>query len=116
MDPLQAFAEIASKASRDRGKKDPGLWLPGSQELEEDPGGAADQETRFSADDWGGRGNPQVSIRLRPLDFERLGKAADLYGVRRTTFARMMVIRGVKAILEAELRREGEFLRSSADF
>jgi hypothetical protein len=52
-----------------------------------------------------------VGVRLRPRDFERLGRAADLYGVRRTTLARMMIIRGVNAILEAELRRDGELLR-----
>ena len=50
-------------------------------------------------------------MRLRPTDFERLRRVAELYGVRPTTLARMMVIRGVGAILDAELRRKGEFFR-----
>ncbi len=75
-----------------------------------------DRETRFSGDSYGGRGNPQVSVRLRPSDFKRLRRAADLYGVRPTTLARMMVIRGVGAILDAELRRSGEFIRDRESF
>jgi hypothetical protein len=110
VDPYEAFARAASKGRSKREKRDPGLWLPGSDDLDKEEA-LADAETRFSRDAWGGRGNPQVSIRLRPRDFERLGQAADLYGVRRTTLARMMVIRGITAILDSELRREGEFLR-----
>ena len=34
-----------------------------------------------------------------------------LHGVRPTTLARMMVIRGVKAIFDAELARKGRLLR-----
>jgi hypothetical protein len=110
IDPLQAFAEVVAKVRQEGRKEDPGIWLPGTDDLDTQDG-LADSETRFSHDAWGGRGNPQVSIRLRPADFERLGKAADLYGVRRTTLARMMVIRGVTAILDTEMRRQGEFLR-----
>jgi hypothetical protein len=111
IDPLQAFAEVAAK-ERERKKRelDPGLWLPSADDMDREHG-LPDAETRFSRDAYGGRGNPQLSVRLRPLDFERLRKAADLYGVRPTTFARMMVIRGVRAILDAELRKEGELLR-----
>lgn len=113
IDPFEAFAQVAAR-ERERKKKErePAIWLPGGDELDEETGRLADQETRFSRDEWGGRGNPQVSVRLRPTDFERLGRAADLYGVRRTTLARMMVIRGVGAILDTELRRKGEFLRA----
>jgi hypothetical protein len=36
-----------------------------------------------------------------------LKRAAEIYGVRPTTMARMMILRGVKAILDAELRDKG---------
>jgi hypothetical protein len=77
--------EPRSAKKREKERRDPASWLPGPEHLDEELAQVADEETRFSRDAWGGRGNPQVSIRL----------------------ARMMVIRGVKAILEAELRREG---------
>ena len=93
-----------------RKAQDPGVWLPGADELDLEPMDAAD-ETKFSADSYAGRGNPQVEVRLRPADFERPSSAAHLYGVRPTTLARMMVVRGVRAILEAELERRGELLR-----
>jgi hypothetical protein len=111
IDPYTAFAEVASRSQGEKEGRDPTIWLPGADELDEERGRLADAETRFNRDAWGGRGNPQVSIRLRPFDFRRLRQAAELYGVRPTTLARMMVIRGVKAILDAELRRDGEFLR-----
>jgi hypothetical protein len=109
-DPFQAFAEVAAE-ERDRKKRerDPSIWLPDSDDLDQEFT-RADTETRFSRDAYGGRGNPQVSVRLRPRDFQRLREAAEIYGVRPTTFARMMVIRGVGAVLDAELRRKGEFL------
>jgi hypothetical protein len=111
IDPYTAYAQVAAKVRSEKEKRDPGIWLPGADDLDTEEGVDASRETRFSADSWGGRGNPQVSVRLRPLDFGRLRQAADLYGVRPTTLARMMVIRGVRAILDAELRRDGEFLR-----
>ena len=116
MDPVQALAEIDAQRRPEKARRDPAIWLPGPNELDEVTGREEDQETRFSRDSWGGRGNPQVGIRLRPRDFERLHEAAKLYGVRPTTLARMMVIRGVKAILEAELRRDGEFYRERGTF
>ncbi len=110
MDPYVAYARAAAKErERKKREQEPAIWLPESDQLAEDPG-LVDGETRFNRDGWGGRGNPQVSVRLRPRDFERLSRAADLYGVPRTTFARMMVIRGVGAVLDAELRRKAEFL------
>jgi hypothetical protein len=110
MDPHQAFAEAAARASeRKKRDREPGIWMPGPGHLDHDDA-LPDRETRFSGDAWGGRGNPQVSVRLRPRDFERLRRAADLYGVRPTTFARMMVIRGVGAVLQAEEIRKAEFL------
>jgi hypothetical protein len=113
IDPYVAYAQAASKArEREKSAGRPGIWLPGPEELDREPG-LEDRETRFSRDAYGGRGNPQVSVRLRPRDFRRLREAADLYGVRPTTLARMMVIRGVTAILDAELRRDGEYLREN---
>jgi hypothetical protein len=100
--------ELKERVKRQR---EPGVWLPGADELDREAPISEDRETRFSGDSYGGRGNPQVSVRLRPRNFKRLRRAADLYGVRPTTLARMMVIRGVGAILDAELRRSGEFLR-----
>jgi hypothetical protein len=110
MDPYQAYAVAAAEA-RERRKRDrePGTWMPDSEHLDRDEL-PPDRETRFSRDSWGGRGNPQVSVRLRPRDFERLRHAADLYGVRPTTFARMMVIRGVGAVIEADNVRKASFL------
>jgi hypothetical protein len=109
LDPYEAFARAVSD-ERDRKQGDrPDLWLPGPDELDEERGALPDEETRFSGDSWGGKGNPQVSVRLRPFDFRRLKQAADLYGVRPTTLARMMVIRGIKAILDAELRDKSRF-------
>jgi hypothetical protein len=111
LDPYEAFAEAAATA-RERKKRDrePGTWMPGSDEFDHELG-REDAETRFSRDSWGGRGNPQVSVRLRPRDFERLRRAADLYGVRPTTFARMMVIRGTGAVIEADNVRKAQFLK-----
>lgn len=111
IDPYQAYAESAARArERKKREREPGTWMPGSDELDQEIG-REDSETRFSRDSWGGRGNPQVSVRLRPRDFERLRRAADLYGVRPTTFARMMVIRGVGAVIEADNIRKAEFLK-----
>jgi hypothetical protein len=118
IDPYQAFADVASKVrkekEREKEKRQPAIWLPGEDDLDQE-NALADQETKFSGDGWRGRGNPQVGVRLRPSDFERLSRAAEIYGVRRTTFARMMIIRGVNAVLDAELRRDGEFLRERWD-
>jgi len=115
MDPHKAYALAVSKErdrkEREKRRREPGTWLPDGDDLDREREGPEDRETRFSRDSWGGRGNPQVSVRLRPTDFARLRRAAELYGVRPTTLARMMVIRGVGAIIEAELRREGEFFR-----
>lgn len=44
----------------------------------------------------------QVGIKLRPDDYEALARAARLYGARPTTLARLLVNRGVRAVLEAE--------------
>jgi hypothetical protein len=116
IDPFQAYAQSAAKErERKKREREPGMWLPGSEDLDQEPV-LADQETRFSRDAWGGRRNPQVSVRLRPMDFDRLRRAAELYSVRPTTLARTMVIRGIRAILDTELRRSGELLRERDRF
>jgi hypothetical protein len=118
IDPYEAFARAASDSARKRRRenerRDPAIWLPGSDDLDQELG-RPDSETRFSRDSWR-RGNPQVSVRLRPMDFDRLRRAADLYGVRPTTLARMMVIRGVRAIHDAELRKEADQFREGPDY
>lgn len=118
IDPFEAFARAESENAAERQspkeKRGPAIWLPGPDDLDHEPG-QPDSETGFSRDRWR-RGNPQVSVRLRPLDFDRLRRAADLYGVRPTTLARMMVIRGVRAILDAELRQHGDLFREGPDY
>jgi hypothetical protein len=118
IDPFEAFAraesENAAERQSEKEKRDPAIWLPGPDDLDHEPG-PPDSETGFSRDRWR-RGNPQVSLRLRPLDFDRLRRAADLYGVRPTTLARMMVIRGVRAILDAELRKHGDLFREGPNY
>ena len=51
-----------------------------------------------------GRRKPvrQVGIKLRPADYEALVRAAGLYGARPTTLARLLVNRGVRAVLDRE--------------
>jgi hypothetical protein len=111
MDPYEAYAEAAAGArERRRREREPSTWMPASEDFDRELG-REDGETRFSRDSYGGRGNPQVSVRLRPRDFERLRRAADLYGVRPTTFARMMVIRGVGAVIEADNVPKASFLK-----
>jgi hypothetical protein len=87
-------------------RRDPAIWLPGGRELDQDPT-RPELETRYSVDAHRLKGTPQVGVRLRQTDFHRLCRAAEIYGVRPTTMARMMILRGVKAILDAELRDKG---------
>src|SRR5689334_4753335 len=82
-------------------RRDPAIWLPGGSELDQDPT-RPELETRYSVDARRLKGTPQVGVRLRQTDFHRLCRAAEIYGVRPTTMARMMILRGVKAILDAE--------------
>ena len=106
MDPFEAFARVRAKVSRERAGRDPAIWLPGESELDQAPTDPA-RETRYSVDAHRLKGTPQVGVRLRQTDFARLHKAAELYGVRPTTLARMMILRGVRAILDADLRQNG---------
>jgi len=83
--------------------------MPGSDDFDRDP--EAGDDSGFGVD---GPARPtasrQLGLRLRPQHFERLLEAARLYGVRPTTMARMMVIRGINAIHDAEQRHKAEDL------
>jgi hypothetical protein len=41
----------------------------------------------------------QVGVKLRPVDYDLLAQAAELYGVAPSTLARMLVRRGAQAII-----------------
>jgi hypothetical protein len=86
--------------------------MPGPGELERDFEPADDTEfgTDGPAREYTSR---QLGIRLRPKHYERLLECARLYGVRPTTFARMMIVRGTNAIHEAELRARARELRDA---
>ena len=111
--PRSDFARILAEAEaaieRREALRTPALWLPDAEDLDREP--QQEDETAFSLDQHIGRDSKQLGLRLRPEHFERLCQAADVYGVRPTTLARMMVIRGVNAIRDAELARRGELLR-----
>jgi hypothetical protein len=49
----------------------------------------------------------QLGLKLSLEDYDQLAAAADAYGVTPTTLARMLVRRGVRAMLRAD-RAEGE--------
>jgi hypothetical protein len=86
--------------------------MPGPEDLDRDP--ETGDDTEFGTDgpprDYTSR---QLGIRLRPKHWERLLEAARLYGVRPTTMARMMIVRGTNAIYEAEVRARARELRES---
>jgi hypothetical protein len=86
--------------------------MPGPEDLDRDPEPGDDTEfgTDGPARDYTSR---QLGIRLRPKHWERLLEAARLYGVRPTTMARMMIVRGTNAIYEAEVRARALELRES---
>jgi hypothetical protein len=44
----------------------------------------------------------QVGLKLAREDYDQLAEAADAYGVRPTTLARMLIRRGVRAMLKAD--------------
>jgi hypothetical protein len=104
----RGFAEAEANIARREERRNPGTWLPGVDDLDSEPGPG--DETGFSRDDFVGHGSRQLGLRLRPKHFDRLCQVAELYGVRPTTLARMMVIRGVNAVIEAENRRKAEML------
>jgi hypothetical protein len=112
----EALARAASRHEKRKIQQSPGTWLPGADELDRDGSDDRDRvEDRDEVADFAEarptHGNPQISFRLRDPFYSRLAQAAALYGVRPTTLARMMVVRGVNAILDAELARRARLLR-----
>jgi hypothetical protein len=109
-DYISAMARARQRKERDEQRRAPGTWLPGSDDFDRDP--EPGEDTEFGVDgpirEYTSR---QLGLRLRPKQFERLLEAARLYGVRPTTMARMMVVRGINAIYDAELRSRARELR-----
>jgi hypothetical protein len=107
------MARARAQKERDERRRAPGVWLPGSEDLDPDPDPRDD--TEFGADgpvrEYTSR---QLGLRLRPKQFDRLLEVARLYGVRPTTMARMMVVRGINAIHDAELRARARELREES--
>jgi hypothetical protein len=109
------MAKVAAQRERDERNRAPGTWMPGSEDLDRDP--EPGDDTEFGTDgpkrDYTSR---QLGIRLRPRHWDRLLEAARLYGVRPTTMARMMIVRGTNAIHDAELRaRAREWKESGSE-
>jgi hypothetical protein len=104
------MAIAATRKERDERNRAPGVWLPGSEDLDRDP--EPGDDTDFGTDgperDYTSR---QLGIRLRPKHWERLLDCARVYGVRPTTMARMMIVRGTNAIHDAELRARARELK-----
>jgi hypothetical protein len=67
-----------------------GLQTPGQQAFDLSPPQRADLRIR------------QVSIKLTPSEHEELVRVATSYGMPASTMARVLVIRGIRAVLEAE--------------
>jgi hypothetical protein len=109
-DYAASLARVAEQRQRDERNRAPGTWMPGPEELDRDPQPA--DGTDFGTDgperEYTSR---QLGIRLRPKHWERLLEAARLYGVRPTTMARMMIVRGTNAICDAELRARARELK-----
>jgi hypothetical protein len=107
-----SLAKVATQRERDERNRAPGTWMPGPEDLDRDPEPA--DSTDFGTDgperDYSSR---QLGIRLRPKHWERLLDAARMYGVRPTTMARMMIVRGTNAIYEAEMRARAREWRES---
>jgi hypothetical protein len=111
-DFAESMARAAAEKAREEKRRAPVVWMPGAGELDRDP--APGDDTDFGTDgpvrDYTSR---QLGIRLRPNHWERLLECARLYGVRPTTMARMMIVRGTNAIHDAELRARARELRES---
>jgi hypothetical protein len=110
---LHSVAEAAARKARDEERRAPGVWMPGPDHFDRDPepGDGTDFGTDGPEREYTSR---QLGLRLRPKHYERLLEAARLYGVRPTTMARMMIVRGTNAIHDAELRARARELKESA--
>jgi len=109
------MAAARARKDLDERRRAPGTWAPGSEDFNRDP--EPQDDTEFGVDgpvrEYTSR---QLGVRLRPKQFDRLLEAARLYGVRPTTFARMMIVRGTNAIHDAERRSQvRDWLESGGD-
>jgi hypothetical protein len=111
-DYAASLARAATQRERDERNRAPGTWMPGPEDLDRDsePGDSTDFGTDGPERDYTSR---QLGIRLRPKHWERLLDAARMYGVRPTTMARMMIVRGTNAIYDAEMRARAREWRES---
>jgi hypothetical protein len=111
-DYLASAARARAQKERDERRRAPGSWMPGPDDFDRDP--EPRDDTEFGTDgpvrEYASR---QIGVRLRPKQFERLLEAARLYGVRPTTMARMMIVRGTNALHDAELRSRARELRDA---
>jgi hypothetical protein len=83
----------------------PAGWMPDASELASVGGPDSREE--------GSRNKQcQVNVRLDPADYRALTAAAQLYGTRPTTFARMLINRGAQATLAAH---RAEFMLDPRD-
>jgi hypothetical protein len=73
-------------------------YIPSEEELLEDEDTNRRIEARI-------RATHQVSVRLRPDQWERLLRVAEWSGVPPTTMARILINRGAKAIIDEDLRQ-----------
>ena len=89
----------------DRPDDPAGGWLPGERELDQGQSGDPSEEKPIRKE-W------RVTVRLRHGQYEQLSVAAELYGVRPTTMARMLINRGANAIVNAYRRDELGFGRT----
>jgi hypothetical protein len=107
-----SLAKAATQREQDERNRAPGTWMPGPEDLDRDsePGDNTDFGTDGPERDYTSR---QLGVRLRPKHWERLLDAARMYGVRPTTMARMMIVRGTNAIHEAEMRARAREWRES---
>jgi hypothetical protein len=82
-----------------RRRQDPaGGWLPGAEQL--DTGEESVTKAQPARREW------KLTVRLRASQHEQLAAASQLYGVRPTTLARMLINRGASAIVNSYRRDE----------
>jgi hypothetical protein len=94
---IQEILSPREKAGEGQIPTPPAGWLPSV--------GAERGTTRPRAE----RREWQVNVRLNEREYSRLKEAAALYGVHRTTFARMLINRGAGAIVDEERRHRHAF-------
>ena len=94
---------IAPRAARNAELDPPRGWMPEASELAS-VGGSDSRDA--------GRKQRQVNVRLEMREYRALQAAAELYGARPTTFARMLINRGAQATLAAH---RAEFSQNPTD-